>query len=75
MVSKGKIGSYGFLRMRQKLVILLEHFNWVILVALLALSIGLGLANNLRVDDEKRVNWLGGSVSSSDDFEDPEADT
>ena len=52
--------------MRQKLVILLEHFNWVILVALLALSIGLGLANNLRVDDEKRVNWLGGSVSSSD---------
>ena len=63
-----------FLRMRQELVILLKHFNWVVLIALLALSVGLGLVNNLRVDDEKRVNWFGGSVSSSDDFNESEGD-
>ena len=63
-----------FLRMRQELVILLKHFNWVVLIALLTLSVGLGLVNNLRVDDEKRVNWFGGSVSSSDDFNESEED-
>ena len=40
------------------------HFNWVVLAALVALSVVLGILNNLRVHDERKVKWFGGPVVS-----------
>ena len=42
-------------------------FNWVALAIMIAVAILLGLLNNLRVDDEKRVEWFGGSVATVED--------
>ena len=39
-------------------------FNWMVLAIMVAVAILLGLLNNLRVDDEKRVEWFGGSVAT-----------
>ncbi len=39
-------------------------FNWMVLAIMVAVAVLLGLLNNLRVDDEKRVEWFGGSVAT-----------
>ncbi len=54
---------------------ILRRFNWAVIAALIVLSVLLGLLNNLRVDDEKRVNWFGGAVSSEEDVDMVEVDT
>ena len=48
----------------------LKSFNWLVLAGMAVLSLALGALNNLRVDDEKRVMWLGGSMAAADDSED-----
>ena len=42
-------------------------FNWMALAIMVAAAIMLGILTNLRVDDEKRVEWFGGSVAADDD--------
>ena len=42
-------------------------FNWMALAIMVAAAIMLGILNNLRVDDEKKVEWFGGSVAADDD--------
>ena len=42
-------------------------FNWMALAIMVATAIMLGILNNLRVDDEKRVEWFGGSVAADED--------
>ena len=48
----------------------LKSFNWLVLAGMAVLALALGALNNLRVDDEKRVMWLGGSLAAEDDSED-----
>ncbi len=41
---------------------ILRHFNWWVVVGIVAFAVLLGVFNNLRVYEEQRVNWLGGPV-------------
>lgn len=41
------------------------HFDWVVLAALVALSLIIGILNNLRVHEERKVKWFGGPVVSA----------
>ena len=43
---------------------IISHFNWVVLAAIVALSVLIGILNNLRVHDERKVKWFGGPVVS-----------
>ena len=45
---------------------IISHFNWVVLAALVVLSGVLGILNNLRVHEERKVKWFGGPVVSAD---------
>ena len=46
------------------------RFNLVVLAAMVLLSVLLGALNNLRVDEEKRVNWFGApSISDGEDVD------
>ena len=45
---------------------IISHFNWVVLAALVVLSVVLGILNNLRVHEERKVKWFGGPVVSAD---------
>ena len=45
---------------------IIPHFNWVVLAALVVLSVVLGILNNLRVHEERKVKWFGGPVVSAD---------
>lgn len=37
-------------------------FNIAVLAGLLLLALALGVLNNLRVKEDKRVHWFGGPV-------------
>ena len=41
---------------------ILRHFNWWVVVGIVAFAVLLGVFNNLRVYEEQRGNWLGGPV-------------
>ena len=56
--------------MSMKPIEYLKSFNWLVLAGMAVLALALGALNNLRVDDEKRVMWLGGSMAAEDDSED-----
>ena len=58
--------------MKNVLCIVRRHFNLAVLLGIAAASLLLGILNNLRVDEERRVNWFGGPVVSSDDGSDEE---
>jgi len=46
-------------------------FSVAVLAGMVALAFVLGILNNLRVDEEKRVHWFGGPVvAASSDMED-----
>jgi len=36
------------------------YFNWRVVAGAVALSVVLGVLNNLRVYEEQRVKWFGG---------------
>ena len=36
-----------------------KSFNWVILVGIAAFCIVLAIINNIRVSDDKSVDWIG----------------
>ena len=40
----------------------LRGFDWRVLLAVPVLSVLLGIANNLRVPEDKRVRWSGESA-------------
>jgi hypothetical protein len=46
---------------------ILKHFNWWVIVGIVALAFVLGILNNLRVYEEQRVNWLGGPVVETEE--------
>jgi hypothetical protein len=46
-----------------------KHFNLAVLAGMLLLAVILGVLNNLRVDEDCRVHWLGGPVVSSEEDE------
>ena len=55
-----------FSRMKNKLNALLKisldyfkSFNWVILVGIAVFCIVLAIVNNIRVSDDKSVDWIG----------------
>lgn len=50
-----------------------RHFNISVLAGIVALAIVLGILNNLRVDEEKRVHWFGGPVVAANADEDDES--
>ena len=46
------------------------RFNLVVLAAMVLLSILLGALNNLRVDEEKSVDWFGApNISDGEDVD------
>ncbi len=40
--------------------------DWTVVAVIVALSVVLGILNNLRVHDERKVKWFGGAVVSAD---------
>ena len=47
-----------------------RHFSIAVLVVLMLLAVLLGVLNNFRVDEEKRVDWFGGPMVVSEGEED-----
>ena len=47
-----------------------RHFNIAILAALVLAAVLLGILNNFRVDEEKRVEWFGGPAALTDGDDD-----
>ncbi len=47
-------------------------FSIPVLAGMLALALVLGILNNLRVDEEKRVHWFGGPVVAASDADEGE---
>ena len=47
-------------------------FSIPVLAGMLVLAVVLGILNNLRVDEEKRVHWLGGPVVAASDTDEDE---
>ncbi len=45
--------------MLEKLIRYVKSFNWKFLILFAACCVLLGIANNLRVDDAKSVEWFG----------------
>ena len=43
-----------------------SDINWTVVAVVVALSVVLGILNNLRVHDECKVKWFGGAVVSAD---------
>lgn len=37
----------------------LKTLNWIVLLGLAAFCIALAIVNNIRVSDEKSVDWIG----------------
>lgn len=37
----------------------LKSINWIVLLGIAAFCIILAIVNNIRVSDEKSVNWIG----------------
>ncbi len=44
-------------------------FDLRVVAAILAVSLAAGIANNLRVDDERRVPWSGAGIEPADENE------
>ena len=44
---------------------LLRQFDFVVVTCILVLAILLGVLNNLRVADERKVKWFGASADRS----------
>ncbi len=42
-------------------------FNWMVIAIMVLLSVLLGVLNNLRVDEEKKVSWPGAPEAYADD--------
>ena len=47
-------------------------FSIPVLAGMLVLALVLGILNNLRVDEEKRVHWFGGPVVAASDADEGE---
>ena len=46
-------------KLKEKVIAYLKSLNWIVLLGLAAFCIGLAIVNNIRVDDEKSVEWFG----------------
>ena len=49
-----------------------RRFNLFVIAGIVALALVLGILNNLRVDEEKRVHWFGGPVVTASDADEGE---
>ena len=49
-----------------------RRFNLFVIAGIMALALVLGILNNLRVDEEKRVHWFGGPVVAASDADEGE---
>ena len=45
---------------------IVQRFDWRVVAAMVALAFLLGVLNNLRVEDEQKVQWFGGPVVSAE---------
>ena len=43
----------------QDALVYLKSLNWIVLLGIAAFSIALAIINNIRVDDDKSVDWIG----------------
>lgn len=46
---------------------ILKSLDWRVILGTIVLSFLLGIVNNMRVFEEQRVEWFGGSVIGADE--------
>lgn len=48
-----------FQKIFESVLAYLKSLNWIVLLGLAAFCISLAIVNNIRVSDEKSVDWIG----------------
>lgn len=48
-----------FQKIFESVLAYLKSLNWIVLLGLAAFCIALAIVNNIRVSDEKSVDWIG----------------